>query len=303
MVKLVAGKEGKAEETLARNHIKYHYNEGAKEVEEKTKEPYDLVTKTEDGAETATKEEFGKRTATTSYSGQENLGWKLRKPTSVTTDPNGLKLTHTILYESSTGEVSETRSPKGSPGGGSPSWAFSSRGAGDFAYPADAAIDAHGNVWVTNAFGNQILEFSSSGTHLGTYGKEGAGSGEFKEPGGIAVNQSTGNVYVGDYGNSRVDEWNEKGEFIRAFGWNVNGKEGKEELQICTATTTCKAGKAGSGTGQFKESGSVAVTPPATSGSLMAVTTAYKSSTKKANSSKCLDSGSTKKEKKNSKPV
>jgi RHS repeat-associated protein len=244
-VKLAGGSQVKA-----RSDSQYFYNEGAPSEGG----PYLLVTKTIDSALVSGKEEEPRET-TMSYSGQENLGWKLRKPTSVTTDPKGLKLTHTTVYEPSTGAVQETKLPKGSSGGGSGTWGYSSQiGAGDFAYPAGAAIDAHGNVWATNAYGNQILEFSSSGTHLGTYGKEGAAAGDVKEPGGIAVNQSTGNVYVGDYGNSRVDEWNEKGEFVRAFGWHVNGKE---ELQVCT--TTCEAGKAGSGAGQFKESANVAV--------------------------------------------
>ncbi len=106
-VKLAQGKEKPDEEALAREHVKYYYNEGAPSEGG----PYDLVTKTIDGAQTASKEEFDKRETTTSYSGQENLGWKLRKPTSVTTDPSGLKLTHTISYEASTGETSETRMP------------------------------------------------------------------------------------------------------------------------------------------------------------------------------------------------
>ncbi len=49
-VKLVAGKEGKTnEETLAREHTNYFYNEGAPTEGG----PYHLVTKTIDGAETA----------------------------------------------------------------------------------------------------------------------------------------------------------------------------------------------------------------------------------------------------------
>ncbi len=109
-VKLAKGKEKAGEEVLARDHVKYYYNEGAPSEGG----PYDLVTKQTDGAQTASKEEFDVRETTTSYSGQENLGWKLRKPTSVATDPNGLKLTHTILYEASTGAVSETRMPANS---------------------------------------------------------------------------------------------------------------------------------------------------------------------------------------------
>jgi RHS repeat-associated protein len=106
-VKLAQGKEKADEEVLAREHMKYDYNEG----DPSEGGPYDLVTKTIEDAQTASKEEFDKRETTTAYSGQENIGWKLRKPTSVTTNPSGLKLTHTILYEPSTGEMSETRMP------------------------------------------------------------------------------------------------------------------------------------------------------------------------------------------------
>jgi YD repeat-containing protein len=109
-VKLAQGKEKAGEEVLARDHAKYYYNEGAPSEGG----PYDLVTKSTDGAQTATKEEFDIRETTTSYAGQGNLGWKLRKPTAVTTDPSGLQLTHTTLYEASTGEVIETRMPANS---------------------------------------------------------------------------------------------------------------------------------------------------------------------------------------------
>jgi len=104
-VKLSSGSE-----VQARSHEVYSYNEGAP----LEGGPYDLVTKSTAGAQYAGKEE-DVRTTITSYSGQENLGWKLRKPTSVTSDPSGLKLTHTTLYEASSGEVSETRMPS-SPG-------------------------------------------------------------------------------------------------------------------------------------------------------------------------------------------
>jgi RHS repeat-associated protein len=94
----------------ARAHTVYDYNEGAPSEGG----PYHLVTKETQGAQYSGKEEEV-RTTTTSYSGQSNLGWKLRKPTSVTTEPSGLKLAHTILYEASTGNVTETRMPA-SPG-------------------------------------------------------------------------------------------------------------------------------------------------------------------------------------------
>jgi RHS repeat-associated protein len=101
----------------ARAHTVYSYDEGAPTEGG----PYHLVTTTTEGAEIAGKEEPASvRTTKLSYSGQEkNLGWKLRKPTSVTVDPSGLKLVHTTVYEEETGNVSETRMPA-SPGTNSP---------------------------------------------------------------------------------------------------------------------------------------------------------------------------------------
>ncbi len=107
-VKIAKGNEKVASgsEVPAREHTKYYYNEGAPA----NGETFNLMTKTTDGAETAAKEELDVRTTTTSYSGQSNLGWKLRKPTSTTIDPAGLKITHTTVY-SETGTVLETRGP------------------------------------------------------------------------------------------------------------------------------------------------------------------------------------------------
>ncbi len=100
-VKLASGAE-----VQARDHEQYSYDEGAPTEGG----PYDLVTKLTNGAQYSGKEEEV-RTTTTAYAGQENLGWKLREPTSVTTDPSGLKLVHTTLYEAATGDVTETRMP------------------------------------------------------------------------------------------------------------------------------------------------------------------------------------------------
>jgi RHS repeat-associated protein len=94
----------------ARDHKQDYYNEGAPAEGG----PYGLPTKTTEGADYSGKEEDIRET-TMSYTGQENLGWKLHKPTSVTANPKGLKLTHTIVYEPSTGEPKETVMPAGNP--------------------------------------------------------------------------------------------------------------------------------------------------------------------------------------------
>ncbi len=87
-------------ETLqARNKIHYYYDESAPEGEE-----HGLVTKTTDGAEAGGKENEVRETIT-NYSGQNDLGWTLREPTSTVTDPSGLDLVHTTVYEPSTGDI------------------------------------------------------------------------------------------------------------------------------------------------------------------------------------------------------
>jgi RHS repeat-associated protein len=225
----------------ARHITKYFYSEEEAPVEGR---PYDLLTKTTDGAEVAGKEEEV-RTVTTSYSGQEGLGWKLRKPTSVTSDPSGLKLTHTFKYEGSTGNPIEVTSPTGAAENPPPAYAltFGSSGnkEGQFTHPMDDAIDASGNVWVADGYDSRVEEFSSAGAFIASYGKEGTNSAEgaevqFKEPVGIGINRTTGNIYVGDQNNNRVVEFSPTtGKIVRVFG------------------------KTGTGHGEFKEADGVTV--------------------------------------------
>lgn len=242
-VKLASGSE-----VLAHNHMIYDYDEGAPEGEE-----YSLVTKTTDGAEYEGKE-ADVRTTLTSYSGQKDLGWKLRKPTSVTTDPTGLDLTTTTEYNETTGNVIATKSPAGSSQTVAPPnylSAFGSEGSGggQFKDPEGMATDASGNVWVVDMENNRIEKFSGSGSFSAAYGSSGTGGGQFSKPQGIAVNQSTGSVYVSDTANNRIEKFSSSGTFELAIGWGV--KDGKAEMETCT--TGCKAGLAGSGNGQLHE--------------------------------------------------
>lgn len=251
MVKLVKGKEGKSEEVLARNHVKYHYDEGAAEAEAKNNESYELVTKTEDGAETVSKEEFDKRVTTSSYSGQEDLGWKLRTPTLTTVDPGGLNLTTTTVFQEvingegkkeATGSIEETKSP-GVNSAANLSYAASfgtkGAGAGQVSGADEDAIDGAGDVWIADNTNNRVDVFSSSGAFIETIGWgvtngkaeaevctsscqagiEGGGNGEFKHPWGIAINKSAGDVYVSDQGNNRIEELEvSTGKWVRSFG-------------------------------------------------------------------------------------
>jgi hypothetical protein len=103
----------------------------------------------------------------------------------------------------------------------------------------------------------------------GTFGTAGSGSGEFSEPASVAVNQSSGDVYVTDTANFRVQEFDSSGHFILMFGEHVNQTKVQEreaqeaasepvtiteaEENVCTAVSgnTCQAGTEGSEPGQF----------------------------------------------------
>ena len=215
-VKLASGSE-----TKARARKVYSYDEGAPEEGG----PYRLVTKTVSGAKYSGGE-ADVHTTTTSYSGQYNLGWKLRKPTSTTVDPAGLKLTTTTIYDSATGNVTETRSPGAGPANGP---------VGAFAYttqvntwptslkqPNGAARDSNNNLWITDTENNRVDEYSPTGEYMTGFGSEGTGNGQFKKPEGLAVD-SSGNVWVADTGNNRIEEFSSTGEFLFAFGTEGSG--------------------------------------------------------------------------------
>ncbi len=226
-VRLAEGKSEANERTLARAHTINYYDEGAKAVEEAKKEPYDLITKTVTGAETPSKEEFDPRTTVTSYSGQSNLGWTLRKPTSVTVNPGGLNLTSTARYEASTGAVIETQSPGATDGPMPPAYSTSIGKSGKteekLKAPRAVALTSAANIDVLDSSNATVKEFSASGGYLASFSSSGNGNGELKAP--LAMAEDTkGNLWVADSGNNRVEEFNSKNEYASQFG-----KEGEAE--------------------------------------------------------------------------
>ncbi len=74
---------------------------------------------------------------------------------------------------------------------------------------------------------------------------------------GLAIDYESGDLYVADRGNNRVDVFEEDGDFLFAFGWGVD--TGAAKLETCTTASTCQAGLAGSGAGQLNKPTKVAV--------------------------------------------
>lgn len=73
-----------------------------------------------------------------------------------------------------------------------------------------------------------------------TFAHAGEGAGQLQRPQGMAIDQSTGNLYVADQNNRRVDEFDAGGKFVRAFGLGV--RTGAESLETCTAASDCVKG-------------------------------------------------------------
>jgi hypothetical protein len=111
-----------------------------------------------------------------------------------------------------------------------------------------------------------LLALGTSAAHAefmtlaGTFGSEGTGADQFSAPQGIGVDQTvltatSGDVYVADTGNARVEQFDSSGKFIRMWGWGVT--DGASAFEICTSA--CHAGLPGAGAGQFTSPTSIAV--------------------------------------------
>jgi hypothetical protein len=93
-----------------------------------------------------------------------------------------------------------------------------------------------------------------------------AKNGSMNGPTSIAVDGDTGNVYVADRNNRRINEYTGEGTFIRSFGWGVDASTPGEGYEICPAANRCTYGIAGSGVGQIGRNQSakvgIAISPP-----------------------------------------
>jgi YD repeat-containing protein len=268
-------------EILGRERVRYHYDEGSPGGK-----TYGLVTKTTSAAESESKE-FDVRTTINSYSGEENLGWMLRQPTSVTVDSTGLKLTSTTFYDPTTGKAIEHLAPAATAGSWpAGSYLYSSQlttggTPASFKTPAGVAIDSGGHVWVADTGDNKIQEFTSSGEYVTQFGTAGTGEGQLKEPAAIATD-SSGHVWVADTFNNRVEEFSSTGAYMTKWGtagtgesqfkapagitidsaghvWVVDTGNSRVQEFSSTGTHLAQFGAAGTGNGQFKAPHGIAV--------------------------------------------
>jgi DNA-binding beta-propeller fold protein YncE len=155
-------------------------------------------------------------------------------------------------------------------------WGSGGEEAGQLNYPAAAAVDeSSGDVYVADTLNQRVVRYDADGGFLRMWGwgvdtgadafeictaasvpcqkGKSGGGGQLNVPLGIAVyadGGGTGSVYVADFNNHRVAQYDGDGTFVRTWGWGVD--TGATAFEICTAASApCKAGSFGAGDGQF----------------------------------------------------
>jgi NHL repeat len=120
-------------------------------------------------------------------------------------------------------------------------------------------------VWVALLLGGAPALAASQRDHVfggRTFAGSGEGAGELNieggrlgSPAGLGVDEASGDVYVVDSGNHRVDVFSGSGGFLEAWGWGVANGAGEYE----TCVSSCEAGLVGGGMGEFREPDAVTV--------------------------------------------
>lgn len=89
-----------------------------------------------------------------------------------------------------------------------------------------------------------IAILPSAATADTVLGSPGSGAGQYRQPAGVALDSSTGELFVADTGNRRVDVFDSGGEMIRAFGWGVvaSGPDDNPRNEIENVTVTATGG-------------------------------------------------------------
>ncbi|HEY5193365.1 MAG TPA: hypothetical protein VIJ39_05770 [Solirubrobacteraceae bacterium] len=89
------------------------------------------------------------------------------------------------------------------------------------------------------------------------FGGQGSGDGQLNEPSGVAVSEASGDVYVSDTGNNRVERFSSTGTYLGQFDGS-----GSFEVEGKVETGTAAGGGGLSGetpTGQFSAPGGIAI--------------------------------------------
>jgi NHL repeat len=156
-------------------------------------------------------------------------------------------------------------------------------GGGGIAVQTDPTSPDHGDLYVADPPSDRVQELSAAGRFVRMFGWEvdkttkanictaesgdtcqagaaGAVAGQFNFPTGIAVDPSSGDIYVQDFSNARVEVFTESGGFLWMVGREVNQTKTKEgapeaERNLCTAASHDVCGPGRSAMPESREHG------------------------------------------------
>lgn len=86
-----------------------------------------------------------------------------------------------------------------------------------FNHPTAAAVAANGDIFVADGYANsKVHKYDAQGNHLLSWGRPGAGPGEFRVPHAVWVSRQD-RVYICDRDNCRVQIFDTSGSFIEEW--------------------------------------------------------------------------------------
>jgi DNA-binding beta-propeller fold protein YncE len=95
------------------------------------------------------------------------------------------------------------------------------RSAPPFNYPTNIALSSTGDIFISDGYGNaRVHRFSPDGVLILSWGEPGEKPGQFNLPHDIAISND-GRVYVADRENSRIQVFDQNGNFITQWS-NLN---------------------------------------------------------------------------------
>ncbi len=130
---------------------------------------------------------------------------------------------------------------------------------GGFSTPSGLAIDAGGNVWVTNSAGSSVTELSHAGAPLS--GLIGYKLGGLNAPSAVAIDAS-GNAWIANAGNSTVTELSSAGANVSGSPFSGGGLNAPSSVAIDASGSVWLANR-GNGTVTALSSKGVALSPAA----------------------------------------
>jgi len=105
---------------------------------------------------------------------------------------------------------------------------------GDFGAPQGVALDADGNVYVTDTLNNRVEIFDADGNFISLFGKHGDGPGTFARPKGIAVD-GDGHIWVADEMQDRLQVFNKEGQLLTYIGTGHGNLPGQFDALVGVA--------------------------------------------------------------------